>query len=171
MRIPKVLFMSLLPVSFLATRRPGRGAFGRSLMRFFGDVTMLLGRARPQTGVEAVGREWQRMFARAEDVPITRVERDTVHAEIHVKCPYRGTGNVEGCFRMMEYDRRMLERIGGQLVVLRSQAEPGVTTCQVAIRTRDAASADLVPAHVRVRDPGSHERSGRLGSRSEEDTR
>lgn len=174
MRIPKVLFMSLLPVSFLATRRPGRGAFGRSLMRFFGDVTMLLGRARPQTGVEAVGREWQRMFARAEDVPITRVEADTVHAEIHVKCPYRGTGNVEGCFRMMEYDRRMLERIGGQLVVLRSQAEPGVTACQLAIRTRDAGTADLVPAHVRAReprDPGSHGSSGRLGSRPEEDTR
>jgi len=150
MRIPRVLFLSLLPVSYLATRRPGRGRFGRLLMHVFGDVTTVVGRARPQTGIEAVGREWQRMFARAEDVPITRIEGDTVHAEIHIKCPYRGSGNVDGCFRMMEYDRRILERIGGQLVVLRSQAEPGVEVCQLAIRPRDAATADLVPAHVRV---------------------
>lgn len=148
MRIPKVLFMSLLPVSFLATRRPG--PFGRWLMHLFGDVTMRLGRARPRTGVEAVGREWQRMFARAEDVPITSIEGDTVRAEIHLRCPYRGSGNVDGCYRMMEYDRRMLERIGGQLVVLRSQAEPGVEICQLAIRTQDAGTEDLVPAHVRV---------------------
>jgi hypothetical protein len=50
----------------------------------------------------------------------------------------------------MEYDRKMLERIGGQLVVLRSQAEPGVEVCQVAIRKADVSMDELVPAHIRA---------------------
>jgi hypothetical protein len=53
---------------------------------------------------------------------------------------------------MMEYDRKMLERIGGQLVVLRSQAEPGVEVCQLGIRKVDVPVDDLVPAHVRTKN-------------------
>lgn len=90
------------------------------------------------------------MFPSRKGVPITRVENDTVYAEIHITCPHRGTGNVEGCYRMMEYDRKMLEGIGGQFVVLRSQAEPGVEVCQVAMRKADVPVDDLVPAHVRA---------------------
>jgi hypothetical protein len=45
----------------------------------------------------------------------------------------------------------MLEGIGGQFVVLRSQAEPGVEVCQVAMRKADVPVDDLVPAHVRAR--------------------
>ena len=53
---------------------------------------------------------------------------------------------------MMEYDRKMLEKIGGQLVVLRSQAEPGVKVCQLAIRKKGVSMEDLVPAHARSRN-------------------
>jgi hypothetical protein len=86
--------------------------------------------------------------------PRARVDDDTVYAEIHIACPHRGTGNVEGCYRMMQYDRKMLEGIGGQFVVLRSQAELGVGVCQVAMRKADVAVDDLVPAHVRARRGG-----------------
>jgi hypothetical protein len=120
-------------------------------MRFFGGVTLKMRKAQAQSTVEDVGNEWQRMFPSRKDVPITGVENDTVYAEIHMPCPHRGTGNVEGCYRMMEYDRKMLERIGGQLVVLRSQAEPGVEVCQLAIRKVDVPVDDLVPAHVRTK--------------------
>ena len=119
-------------------------------MRFFGGVTLWMTKARPQSSIEDVGKEWQRMFPSRKEVPITGVEDSTVYAEIHVKCPHRGTGNVDGCYRMMEYDRKMLERIGGQLVVLRSQAEPGVEVCQVAIRKADVSMDELVPAHIRA---------------------
>jgi len=51
---------------------------------------------------------------------------------------------------MMEYDRTMLERIGGQFVVLRSRAEPGVEVCQGTMRKADVSVDDLVPAHVRA---------------------
>ena len=152
MRVPKWLFWSLIPMSVWSTRDPHRSVLlGRRLMRVLGAATLWLRRARPQESLEAIAHEWQRMFPDPDENPITKIENGTVHAEIRVHCPYRGSGNVEGCYRMMEYDRKMLERIGGEFVVLRSQAEPGVTTCQVAIRRAGTATGDLVPAHVRAR--------------------
>ena len=150
MRIPRSLFMSLVPVSVWLSSRPTLEAGARRAMRFFGAFTMLLMRAKPQSEIEAVGSEWQRMFPSSDDVPITKVTDDTVYAEIHIQCGHRGTGNVRGCHRMMEYDRKMLERIGGQLVILRSQAEPGVAICKLAIRKADASTDDLTHAHERV---------------------
>jgi hypothetical protein len=150
-RVPKQLFLALVPVSVWFSSRAWLSGVTRSLMRFFGSVTLKMRKAQTQSTVEDVGNEWQRMFPSRKDVPITGVENDTVYAEIHMPCPHRGTGNVEGCYRMMEYDRKMLERIGGQLVVLRSQAEPGVEVCQLAIRKGDVPVDDLVPAHVRTK--------------------
>ena len=151
MRVPKWLFRSLLPVTVWWTRDAERFTVGRHLMRALGGATLLMRGARTRRALPEIGREWQRMFPDPDENRITKIENDTVHAEIHVHCPYRGTGNVEGCHRMMEYDRKMLEKIGGEFVVLRSQAEPGVTTCQVAMRVRGASMDDLTPAHVRVR--------------------
>lgn len=153
MRVPKQLFLALVPVSVWFSSRPWLNGITRPLMRFFGSVTLKMRNGQPQSTIEEVGNEWQRMFPSRKDVPITGVENETVYAEIHISCPHRGTGNVEGCYRMMEYDRKMLERIGGQLVVLRSQAEPGVKVCQLAIREVDAPIDDLVPAHVRAKAP------------------
>jgi hypothetical protein len=150
-RVPKWLFWSIVPVSVWSTKDPARGAFGRWLMRYFGVSTLAMLGARRQDSVDAIAREWQRMFPDPEEVPITRIENSTAYAELRVHCPYRGSGNVDGCYRMMEYDRRLMEKIGGEFVVLRSQAEPGVTTCQVAMRPVGSSMADLVPAHVRAR--------------------
>lgn len=113
--------------------------------------TLAIRGGRRQNDVRAVGNEWQRMFPSGKMVPIVGVDDTTVRAEIHANCPLRGTGDTAACYRMMEYDRRLLERIGGQLVVLRSQAEPGRTHCEVAIRVASAPVADLVPAHRLVR--------------------
>ena len=151
MRVPSWLFSSLLPLSFWSTRDRARSSLiGRPLMRTFGAATLWLRAGRRQDSVEAIASEWQRMFPDSSAHPLTRIDDETIQGEIHVHCPYRGTGNVEGCYRMMEYDRRMMERIGGEFVVLRSQAEPGVTSCQVAIRRAGARMEDLVPAHVRA---------------------
>ena len=158
MRVPRWLFTSLLPLSAWATRDPRRnGLLGRPLMRALGGATLWMRGGRPQDSIETLGREWQRMFPDPTINVIIRVDTDTVHAEIRTHCPYRGTGNVEGCHRMMEYDRKMLEHLGGELVVLRSQAEPGVTTCQVALRRRGASTVDLPPAHLRARAARSSE--------------
>jgi hypothetical protein len=50
---------------------------------------------------------------------------------------------------MMEFDREVLRHAGGQLVVLESQATPGVTVCRVAMRLQGQSLDGLVPAHHR----------------------
>jgi hypothetical protein len=150
-RLNKLLWKPLLHASVWSTRTPLRDRLlGRRLERGLGGLTTALKAAQPQPDVAAVAREWQRMMPSRRMVPIIEETADTVVAEIHAHCPYRGTGNVHGCRRMMEYDRKMLETIGGELVVLRSQAEPGVSVCQVALRRKGADLSDLVPAHVRA---------------------
>ncbi len=155
-RLNKLLWTPLLHARVWATRPPLRHRLlGRGLERGLGGLTMALKSAQPQPDVAAVAREWQRMMPSRRMVPIIEEKPDTVIAEIHAHCPYRGTGNVHGCQRMMEYDRKMLETIGGELVVLRSQAEPGVSVCQVALRRKGADLSDLVPAHTRAGNPAS----------------
>ena len=122
----------------------------RWLGRSLGAMTLRIQGGRPKKGLTEVGAEWQRMFPAAKMVPITGQDDGTVYAEIRTNCPLRGSGDTSACYRMMEYDRRMLETIGGKLVVLNSQAEPGRTFCEVAIRTADASTDDLVAAHERT---------------------
>jgi len=150
-RLNKLLWKPLLNASVWATRTPYRNAvLGQPLERGLATLTITLKQAQPQPDLGGVAREWQRMMPSRKMVPIVEESADTVIAEIHAECPYRGTGNVQGCHRMMEYDRQMLKGIGGELVVLRSQAEAGVTVCQVAIRRQGADLSDLVPAHIRT---------------------
>lgn len=150
-RLNKALWKPLLHASVWATRTPARHRLaGRALERLLGGLTISLKSAQAQPDLAGVAREWQRMMPSRRMVPIIEESADTVVAEIHAVCPYRGSGNVHGCQRMMVYDRKMLETIGGELVVLRSQAEPGVSVCRVALRRKGADLSDLVPAHVRA---------------------
>lgn len=150
--VNKYLFNYLIHVTHWLTKKEGRYLIGRPFLRFLGSATLLIKRGKHKSEIGSVGREWQKMFPSKKMVPVVKEETDTVFAEIRTTCPYRGSGNVAGCYRMMEYDRKMLETIGADFVVLRSQAEPGVDTCLVAM-TRDArARADLIPAHERARE-------------------
>lgn len=45
----------------------------------------------------------------------------------------------------MEYDREVLRAVGGQLIVLESQAVPGRCFCRVALRRQGAPMDDLPP--------------------------
>ena len=89
------------------------------------------------------------MFPLQRMQKITNMNEDTVYAESHVWCPLRGSGDVHACYKMMEFDRCMIETIGGQFVVLRSQAEPGVKICKIAIRKSGKSTKDLIHAHER----------------------
>lgn len=110
-----------------------RNVIGKPFMRGLGSLTLAVKKAEKKTSALKAAEEWQRMFPSKKLVPITKIEEDSVYAEIRSECPYRGSGNVEGCHRMMEYDRRMMEKIGAQFIVVKSQAEPGVSHCQIAI--------------------------------------
>jgi hypothetical protein len=103
-------------------------------MRSLARSTIRRKRIAPAADLPALGAAWQRGFPSAKQVPIVSVDQHTVLAEIHTPCPLRGTGDTRACWRMMEYDREVARAAGGEFVVLRSQAEPGVTVCQVALR-------------------------------------
>jgi len=121
----------------------------RLLVRFLAWQSLVIKRGKEKSTLEQVVLEWQRMFPSKEINHIKSIEKDTVYAEVRVLCPLRGSGNVAACYRAMGYDRAMLRKIGGQLIVLRSQAEPGVEVCEVALRMKTANINDLVAAHHR----------------------
>lgn len=108
-------------------------------------TTKQLPRAKNLTDL---GETWQSAFPSKKLVPIESISNDTVVAQIHDQCALRGSGDVHACYRMMEFDRGVLERIGGQFVVLESQATPGVSRCRVAMRMAGQDMSDLTPAHV-----------------------
>jgi hypothetical protein len=122
-----------------------------ALMRWLARGTVRRKRIAPAADLAALGAAWQRGFPSARQVPIRAIDARTVHAEIHTPCPLRGSGDTTACWRMMAYDREVARAAGGEFVVLRSQAEPGVSVCQVALRRAGDDLADLTPAHVRSR--------------------
>ncbi len=87
------------------------------------------------------------MFPRRKMVPVREVVADIVFAEVRARCPVTDTGDIHACYRLIEYDRRLLDHVGGEFVVLKSQANPDIRIYQVAIRKRGVPITDLVPAH------------------------
>lgn len=143
------LFMNgMLAVSAALARRPQLWPLARTWSRLLAALTIRSRGIRPQTGLRQLGEQWQRSFPSAKQVPITGMDAHTVYAEIHTPCPLRDSGETQACYRMMEYDRAVLQAAGGEFVVLRSQAEPGRTHCEVAMRHKGMPLADLTPAHL-----------------------
>ncbi len=119
-------------------------AFARALALY----TWIKNRGKPKTTVADISEEWRRMFGLNRFWKIAAIENDTAYAEIHFACSLEGSGDVQACHRLMEYDRALLNKIGGQLIVLESRADPRVKgCCKVAIRTRGDSRTDLVHAH------------------------
>lgn len=128
-------------------RRPALTPVSNLLTRSLAKITVKSKRIGPATTIEELGPLWQRSFPAKKQVPIERVDAHTVFAQIHTPCPLRGTGDVGACYRMMEFDRRVVDRAGGQFVVLESQATPGRTFCRVAMRLKGESVENLKPAH------------------------
>ena len=121
------------------------------LMRFNAKFTLFMRCGKRKDSIEEVGKEWKRMFP-LEIQQLIKTDEDTVYYETHCWCPLRGSGDVLACYRMMEYDRCMCETLGGQFVVIKSQAEPGNKTCMVAIRKPGKSTDDLIHAHERYKE-------------------
>lgn len=118
------------------------------IARILARYTWIRRSGRPKTDVEDIAEEWRRMFGLNRFWKIARVADDTAYCEIHFPCSLEGSGDVQACHRLMEYDRALLDKIGGQLVVLASRADPNVTgCCKLAIRSRDDQRGDLIGAH------------------------
>lgn len=117
----------------IVARRPALAPLSRLLMSGLADLDFALRRGRPQRDLPAVAREWQRMFPDPATMPLVEQGERRVVAEVRVPCPVAGSGDPAACHRLMGYDRRLLERIGGRFEVLESRASEGVEVCRVAL--------------------------------------
>lgn len=121
----------------------------RWIARLLAQWTWWKNSGRPRQGVGAVAKEWQRLFGLPQFWHIKSLEEGTAHCEIRFPCSLEGSGDVAACHRLMEYDRALLKKVGGRMVVLQSRADPRVTGgCRVAIRSLDDARSDLIPARI-----------------------
>lgn len=129
----------------------------RWLIEGSGKAVAALRGIKPSADPQTLGETWQLAFAAKKQVPIVRIDTTTAYAQIRTPCPLRGTGDVDACHRMMGYDRAFMNKAGAQFVVLRSQAEPGVLVCEVAIRAARLPGGDLISAQQRC---GTHKKHG-----------
>ncbi|MBT3981672.1 MAG: hypothetical protein HOE90_09990 [Bacteriovoracaceae bacterium] len=124
------LFLNLLGA---LSKNPRLQLVSKYTMRAFANLTMLVKRARRANDLEQLGNEWQRMFPSKKFVPITHHDENKVYAQILGKCPVTASGDLSACHRLMEYDRHILKKIGGEFEVLQSKADPNIEVCLVAM--------------------------------------
>ncbi|OQW54187.1 MAG: hypothetical protein A4S14_01765 [Proteobacteria bacterium SG_bin9] len=130
-------------------RHPSLQPFSNWMMRRLARVAMKKANAKPAADLAELHQEWSRSAPAMASYKLTKIEGDTAYAEVHSECALRGSGDVGACFRMMEYDREIMRKVGGELVILESQASPGRTFCTVAMRRKGASMADFTPAHLK----------------------
>lgn len=130
-------------------RHPSMQPFSNWMMRRLARVAMAKADAKPATSLAELHQEWSRSAPAMASYKLTKIEGDTAYAEVHSECALRGSGDVGACFRMMEYDREIMRKVGGELVILESQASPGRTFCTVAMRKKGSSMADFTPAHLK----------------------
>jgi hypothetical protein len=117
------------------------------LMRLLARAAMRRASTQPADDLDALFEEWRRAAPALADYRLTRIQDETVYAEIHTRCALRGSGEVAACHRMMEYDREVMRVAGGELVILSSQAASGLPSCTVALRMAGASMSEFTPAH------------------------
>jgi len=129
-------------------RQPVLAPVTKMLMFALAKLTIASRKAEEKASVQDLTKEWLRMFPR-ETCSIEKIEGDTGYGLVHANCPLIGTGDVAACYKMMEYDRVLMKKIGGQLTVIESRANSEHTNaCRVAIRKNDDNRTDLIPAHI-----------------------
>lgn len=146
----KLSTQAILRVLAFFARRPWLTPASNALTRSLARATVRIKAIGRAQAVAELGEQRQRSFPAKKQVPIESVSATTVVAQIHTRCPLRGSGDVHACYRMMEFDREVLRHAGGQFVVLQSQATPGVEFCRVAMRSDGASLDDLTAAHERT---------------------
>jgi len=156
-RLIRKVFPVALEASAWLAQFPVLGEATAPVMVVLARLTGLIqGGVRRGDDAGALAEEWRRLMPSRGMTALNAVDAasETAYGEILLPCPLRGTGDLRACYRLMAYDRELLRQAGGHLVVVRSQAEPGVATCQVAIRPARLPTGDLVPAHERGPLPG-----------------
>ena len=146
-----IVFTSTLKILAFFSKRPYFDTLTKWATSQVAKLNILLNRPAKANSPEALAQAWQDLMPPdgKEYFKIVEISADTAYTEIHLHCPLRGTGDVNACYKLMNYDRKLAEQIGGQLIVLESQSNSGKSYCKLAIRQADAEVDDLIPAHLR----------------------
>lgn len=144
------VFSAVLRVLAFFSRRPFFDRFTRWATRQSARLNLQLNRPASSDQVGELAQTWQSLMPPDGQAyfQVKEVADDTAFVEIHLHCPLRDSGDVEACHKLMNYDRHLMRKTGGQLIVLESQANSGKGFCRLAIRRKGADVSDLVPAHV-----------------------
>lgn len=143
----KYSVQAILSFTAWIAQKEALNAVTKAFMNAIARATIKSKGIREAKSLEDLGKQWQRGFPSSKQVPIKEITDETVVAEIHTPCPLRATGDLNACYRMMQFDREVVKEAGGQFVVLSSQVTPGNNFCTVAMRKSGADMSDLVPAH------------------------
>ena len=116
------------------------------------SLNLKLNKTKASKDIEELAQTWQALMPPdgQEHFKINEIKGNTAFAQIHLHCPLRGTGNVKACYKLKNYDRKLMDKVGGELIVLESQSNSGKHFCQLAIRPKGADTSDLIPAHLRT---------------------
>ncbi len=116
---------------------------------FLARVNLKLNKPEKTNNIRKLAETWKNLMPPAgqDNFKISTITEDTAYVEIHLKCPLRGTGKVHTCHSFMNYDRELVKKIGGILIVIESQSNSGNNFCKLAIRKTEDKTDDLIPAH------------------------
>lgn len=145
----QVVFSATLKVLSFFARRKAFDFVTQLLTSFSAKLNLTLNKPKVSVSAETLAKTWQDLMPPdgKENYKIKKVTKDTAYTEIHLHCPLRGTGNTEACYKLMNYDRKLMDKVGGNLIVLESQSSSGKNFCSLAIRAKGKDTNDLIPAH------------------------
>ncbi len=145
-----VVFTAILKVIAFFGRRRRFNGITRFLTSISAKLNIVLNKPTVGDNVSELAKSWQEMMPPdgREYFPIQEIKGNTAYTEIHLHCPLRGTGEVQACFKLMNYDRQLMDAIGGQLIVLESQSNSGKNFCRLAIRKKGESVEDFIPTHL-----------------------
>ncbi len=149
------VFNATLKVLAFFSKRKYLNGLTRWLTGMAAKLNLMLNKPQPVTEARQLAETWKGLMPPdgQEYFKIKEVVEDTAYTEIHLHCPLRGSGNVEACYKLMHYDRKLMQATGGELIVLESQSNSGKNFCRLAIRPKGKSTDDLVPAHEKP-NPG-----------------
>ncbi len=139
-----VVFRGGLAVFGTLARMKAYGLAG-AMSKSSAKLNLSLNKPEVATSVDELGKTWVSLMPpdAQHKFKFTGSDEKTAFTEIHIKCPLRGSGDPHACYHLMNYDRTLMEKVGGQLIVLETQANSGKDHCKLAIRKAGEDISDL----------------------------